>query len=126
MSAACISARARIPNPFARAKADPVFAAIERWRLLWDAHTAACAIEDPDTCDAAAALTHGPAYAALAEVYRTPPTTRAGLLAVMSAMLEADGQHLKLIGPIDKNGDDATRGLVAVFHHAHRLLESEA
>ena len=109
----------------ARAKADPVFAVIERWRILCDANTVACAIEDPDACDAAATLTHGPAFAALGEVYRTAPTTRAGLLAVMSVMLEADGQHLNLIDPPDERGDDATRGLVAVFHHARRLLEAE-
>jgi hypothetical protein len=109
----------------AQAKADPVFAAIERWRVLWGAHMAACAIEDGEACDAAAALTSGPAYAALGEVYRTPPTTRAGLLAVMAVMLEADGDHLDLIGPQSDQADDATRGLIAVFHHARRLLETE-
>jgi hypothetical protein len=107
----------------ARAKADPVFAIIERWRSLWEAHMASCAIEDDEACDAAARQTHGPAYAALGEVYRTPPTTRAGLLAVMAVMLEADGDHLDLVAPPDPKDDDAKRGLIAVFHHARRLLE---
>lgn len=110
----------------AQAKADPVFAVIERWRPLWTAHMAACAIDDDDeACDAATAQTIGPAYAALGDVYRTPPTTRAGLIAVMAVMLEADGDHLDLVGPPNEQDDDATRGLIAVFHHARRLLEIE-
>jgi len=109
----------------AKAKADPVFTAIERWRPLWDAYLAAGAIEDGEQCDAAAARTIGPAFAALGEVYRTIPATRAGLLAVMAVMLEADGDHLNLIGPPDADSDDAERGLVAVFHHARRLLECD-
>lgn len=72
-----------------------------------------------------AAKAHGPAYAALGEVYRTPPTTRAGLLAVMAVMLEADGDHLDLLGPASPQDDDATLGLIAIFRHARRLMETE-
>lgn len=72
-----------------------------------------------------ASQTIGPAYAALGDIYRTPPSTRAGLLAVMAVMLEADGHHLDLVGPPNTQEDDATLGLIAIFHHARRLLETE-
>ena len=103
---------------------DPVFAAIERWRPLWDAYMAACAIEDGEVSDAAVNLVYHPAMTALGDVYRTEPTTPAGLLAVMNVMLEADGDHLDIIESAEpKEMDDAERGLIAIFRHAKRMLE---
>ncbi|WP_377840157.1 hypothetical protein [Bosea sp. UC22_33] len=102
---------------------DPVFAAIERWRPLWDAYLAACDIEDGEASDAAVDLVYLPAMTALGDVYRTEPTTPAGLLAIMAVMLEADGDHLDLIEPDEpRDMDDAERGMIAIFSHAKRML----
>lgn len=103
---------------------DPVFAAIEIWRPLWDAYMAACNIEDGEASDAAVKLVYLPAMTALGDVYRSEPTTPAGLLAVMNVMLEADGDHLDIIESAEpKEMDDAERGLIAIFRHAKRMLE---
>lgn len=104
---------------------DPVFAAVERWRPLWDAYMAACDIEDGEASDAAVNLVYMPAMTALGDVYRTEPTTPAGLLAIMTVMLEADGDHLDIIENNEpKEMDDAERGMIAIFRHAKRMLEA--
>lgn len=103
---------------------DPVFAAIEKWRPLWDAYMAACNIEDTEASDAAVNLVYKDAMTALGDVYRTEPTTPAGLLAMMEVMLEADGDRLNIIEPDSpKDMDDAERGMIAMFGHAKRMLE---
>lgn len=103
---------------------DPVFAAIERWRPLWDAFMADCDIEDGAACDAAVKISIRPAYDALRAIYQTQPTTPAGLAAMMAVMLEADGDHLNLNDPDNPEVlDDGERGLIAVFHCAKRMLE---
>ncbi|WP_089173968.1 hypothetical protein [Bosea sp. AS-1] len=103
---------------------DPVFAAIERWRPLWAAFMAACDIEDDAARDAAAKVTIGPAHVSLRDIYKTEPTTPAALLAMMTVMLEADGDHLNLNDPENPEVlDDGERGLIAVFHYAKRMLE---
>ncbi|KRE15689.1 hypothetical protein ASE63_15655 [Bosea sp. Root381] len=107
-----------------RAKADPVFAAIERWRPLWAAFLATEQIEDAKDADAAMKEAIGPAFTALRDIYKTPPTTPAGLAAMMAVMLEADGEHLNLTDPENPDVlDDGERGLIAVFHYAKRMLE---
>ncbi|MBN9454255.1 MAG: hypothetical protein J0I42_20140 [Bosea sp.] len=106
------------------AQPDPVFAAIERWRPLWAVFIADCDIEDGMACDAAVKISIGPAYDALRAIYKIEPTTPAGLVAMMTVMLEADGDHLNLNDPDNPEVlDDGERGLVAVFHYAKRMLE---
>lgn len=107
---------------------DPVFAAIERWRPLWAAFQADCSASMADPNDTAldqkAQRACGPAFSALRSVYKTEPTTPAGLLAMMTVMLEADGDHLNLNDPDNPDVlDDGERGLIAVFHYAKRMLE---
>ena len=103
---------------------DPVFAAIERWRPLWEAFMTACDIEGHEDRDTAANAAIGPAYSSLRDIYKTEPTTPAGLVAMMDVMLEADGDHLNLTTPDDPEVlDDGERGLIAVFHYAKRMLE---
>lgn len=104
---------------------DPVFAAIERWRAVWATYMAACDIEDDAAREAAINQTHRAAYDALRDVYRTEPTTPAGLLAIMTVMLEADGDHLDIIESDEpKEMDDAERGMIAIFRNAKRMLEA--
>lgn len=103
----------------AESASDQVFAAIDRLSVAVKPYRAA--IEQDDVPDEVIDPLHDAVMGELGRVYRTTPTTPAGLLAMMEVMEEWDGDHLRLTRPDDAS-DDAHRGLARVFHHARRLL----
>jgi hypothetical protein len=116
LSSKSSSQRSDVMTATTRRAADPIFAAIEKYRAADKA--------PPETTAAVNAL-----IAARAELAKTAPTTLAGILAYLDYVLsESDkiDDFLFVTGGMDPNKDDEARNFLRSLSRAVRQISREA